>query len=235
VTFQFTEDVRRRAETITRAWGGDWDNEKSRGRNAACQICGCCAVAVTPGRKGVLLVCNEGTCRAGLGHGDDRLITAARMDGFDCGPGNGRRPAGHKLLPASSDSITGLKRAERRVLKFAAAQTSTGAPFDLARRQVVPACRISDRDFIPLLERLKARGLIRIRSNKYAAKRPTQIAFLVDPVDLSRRLIDPPENGTTPSENGTTVERTSKMVPPPLENGTTMERPDVRTREYTSA
>jgi hypothetical protein len=195
-----------------------------------------CCLCHAKGGKGVLLICNE--CRAG-DRGDDSLITAARMAGFDCGPGNGKKSKGHRLFPAPSDALVGMKRAERRVLKYCASQTSTGEWLGLSRRTTVPACRISDRDFIPLLERLKARGLIQIKSNKYAAKRPTEIAFLVDPADLSRRLVDDAntarKNGTTPSENGTTMERTLKMVPPPSENGTTMEQLLVRIRESSDA
>jgi hypothetical protein len=126
-----------------------------------------------------------------------------------------------------------MKRAERRVLKYCVGQTATGEWFEISQREIVPACRISCRDMIPLLERLKARGLLRLKSNNYAAKRRTQIAFLVEPVDLSRRLIDPPENGITPSENGITMERDEEMVSPPIENGITMERPLVRIRENT--
>jgi len=230
------EDLRRRAETLTRLWDGIWDHEKQHGRKATCPINGCGeALSITPKAGiGLALICNG--CRAG-DRGDDSLLTAARMEGIDCGPGNGKRPEGHRVWPAPSDSITGLKRAERRVLKYAAAQTSTGAWFDLPRRTTVAACHISDRDFIKLLERLEARGLIRVRSNEYALKRPTRIEFKVDPVDLARRLFDgvniAPENGTTPSENGTAMERTSKMVPPPLENGTTMERLPLRIRDNT--
>jgi hypothetical protein len=91
---------------------------------------------------------------------------------------------------------------------------------------------------IPLLKRLADRGLLRIRSNKYACKRRTQIAFLVDPADLSKRLVDNPnvarKNGITPSENGITMERAAKMVSPPSQNGITMEQPLVRIREGTS-
>jgi hypothetical protein len=143
-------------------------------------------------------------------------------------------PHRHRLYPAKAEALNGMKRAERRVLKFIASQTATGEWFEISRREIVAACHISDRDALPLLERLKERGLIRIKSNNYAAKRRTQIAFLVEPVDLVRKLFDAEKNGTTPSQNGTTMERTQKMVPPPIENGTTMERPLVRIRESKS-
>jgi hypothetical protein len=231
------EDLRRRAEALTRMWGGNWNDETHKGRNASCPIHGCCdAVSITPKAGiGLALICNG--CRAG-DRGDDSLLTAARMAGIDCGPGNGKRPAGHRLWPASSDSITGLRRAERRVLKYCASQTSTGEWFEVSQREIVKNCGGSKRDAIPFLERLADRDLIRIRSNGYAAKRRTQIEFRVDPVDLFKRLVDDvndgSENGVTPSENGVTMERTLKMVSPPLENGVTMERPPVRIREGTS-
>jgi hypothetical protein len=201
-------DLRQRAEALTRQWGGNWNEATHKGRDAVCQICGCYSVAITPkAGKGVLLICNEIECRAGKERGDDRLITAARMDGFDCGPGNGSKSHWRGIHPAPSEALVGMKPAERRVLKYCASQTSTGEPFEVTQREIAKNCGGSKRDAIPYLERLKARGLIRIRSNKYAAKRPTQIAFLFDPVDLSRRLVDPPENGVTPSENGVTMER----------------------------
>jgi hypothetical protein len=128
------EDLRRRAEALTRMWGGNWNGKTHNGRYAACSICGCYSVAITPkAGKGVLLICNEIECRAGKQQGDDRLITAARMDGIDCGPGNGKRPGGHRLLPASSDSITGLKRAERRILKYVDRDVVRSTPPDDCR------------------------------------------------------------------------------------------------------
>jgi hypothetical protein len=127
-----------------------------------------------------------------------------------------------------------MKPAEKRVLKFIASLTAAETWFYVSQREIVPACRVSCRDMIPLLKRLAARGLIRIKSNKYACKRRTQIEFRVDRGDLCRRLVDglniAPENGITPSENGITMERTLKMVSPPVKNGITMERPLVRIR-----
>jgi hypothetical protein len=231
------EDLRRRAEALTRMWGGVWNEATHKGRNAACPINGCGdAVSITPkAGKGILLVCNGNGCRAGLAYGDDSLITAARMAGIDCGPGNGRKPSGHRLWPASSDSITGLKRAERRVLKFVAAQTSTEDWFEVSKRTIASACRVSERDSVMYLGRLAARGLIRIRSNNYACKRCTQISFLVEPVDLCRRLVDAvnsvPENEPTPSENEPTMQHLQKMNPPPCQNEPTMKHPHVRIRE----
>jgi hypothetical protein len=237
------EDLRRRAEALTRAWHGDWNDETHRGRNAGCPMCGICAVSVTPkSGKGILLICND--CHAG-DRGDDRLITAARMAGIDCSPGYGRKSSsGGRIWPATSDSITGLKKAERRVLKFVAAQTSTGEWFEVSQREIKAACRVSTRDSVPFLERLAERGLLRIRSNNYAAKRRTQIAFLVDPIDLSKRLVESEnettterlvdavnsalENEVTPSENEVTMECALKMKSPPWENEVTVERPDVR-------
>lgn len=231
------EDLRRRAEALTRMWGGVWDDKKQHGRKANCPINGCCdSLSITPKAGiGLALICNG--CRAG-DRGDDSLLTAARMAGIDCGPGNGKRAAGHRLWPAPSDSITGLKRAERRVLKFIAAQTSTEEWFEVSKRTIASACRVSERDWVMYLGRLADRSLIRIRSNEYAAKRRTQIAFLVEPVDLCIRLIDAvniaPENEPTPPENEPTMERLQKMNPPPLENEPTMERLDVRIRSNTS-
>jgi hypothetical protein len=87
------EDLRRRAEALTRMWGGSWNDKTHKGRNASCPINGCYdAVSITPSlRKGLLLICNG--CRAG-DKGDPSLITAARMSGIDCGPGNGRSHRG---------------------------------------------------------------------------------------------------------------------------------------------
>jgi DNA-binding MarR family transcriptional regulator len=230
------EDVRQRGRTLTLAWGGEWNEETHKGRKSACPECGVFDVSITPkAGKGVLLICNA--CSAGA-RGNNRLVLAAARSGFECGAGNGTKPHRHMLYPAKDEALTGMKRAERRVLKYCASQTSTGEWFELSRREIVAACHISDRDAIPVLKRLEARGLIRVKSNKYACKRRTQIAFRVDPVDLVRRLVDvvkdAQENGTTPSENGTTIERDEKMVPPTPENGTTMERPYVRIREGTS-
>jgi hypothetical protein len=221
-----------RARGLTVTWGGEWNEATHKGRKAACPECGVFDVSITPkAGKGVLLICNA--CGAG-GRGDSRLVLAAARSGFECGAGNGAKPHRHRLYPAKAEALGGMKRAERRVLKFAAAQISTGEWLELSRREIVAACHISDRDAIPLLKRLEARGLIRIRSNNYAAKRRTQIAFRVDRADLCRRLVDDVniarKNGTTSSENGTTMERAEKMVPPPVRNGTTMERPHVRIR-----
>jgi len=154
------------------------------------------------------------------------------MAGIDCGPGNASVARWTGIHPAPSESLAGMKRAERRVLKYCASQTSTGDWLPVSRREIVPACRISDRDFIPFLERLAARGLIRIMKNGHALKRTTQIKFLVEPCDLAKRLAGTPcHNGTTPCHNGTTMEHPEKMVPPPGQNGTTMEHLDVRIRE----
>jgi hypothetical protein len=132
-----------------------------------------------------------------------------------------------------------MKPAERRVLKFIAGKTSTGEWLAISQREIAKNCGGSKRDSIPFLERLAARGLIRIRSNNYACKRRTQIAFRVDPMDLSRRLVisvsDDEGNGVTPSENGVTMEHAEKMVSPPLQNGVTMERLHVRIRESSAA
>jgi hypothetical protein len=232
------DGVGQRARALTLAWGGEWNEDTHKGRSAVCPECGVYEIAITPKPgKGVLLICNA--CGAG-GRGDNRLVIAAARAGFECGAGN-VKTGRHRLWPASAEALAGMKRAERRVLKYCASQTSTGGWFELSRRTIVASCRISDRDAIPLLKRLADRGLLRIKSNNYAAKRRTQIAFRVDAVDLFRRLDaengvtmerdeTPSENGTTPSENGTTMEHDQKMVPPPLENGTTRERPFVRIR-----
>jgi hypothetical protein len=218
-----------RARALTLAWGGEWNEETHRGRKATCPECGVFDVSITPkAGKGVLLICNA--CHAGA-RGDSSLVLAATLAGFECGPGNGTKPNRYRLYPAKAEALAGMKRAERRVLKYCASQTATGEWFEVSQREIAKNCGGSKRDAIPYLERLKARGLIRIKSNGYAAKRRTQIAFLVEPVDLSRRLIDSPENGVTPLENGVTMERAEKMVSPLTQNGVTMERPLVRIRE----
>jgi hypothetical protein len=217
-----------RARGLTAEWGGEWNDATGRARNAACPACGEYAVSITPKGSKLFLICNG--CRAGA-KGDNRLVDAARMAGYDCGPGNGRRYGG--LLPASAQAIVGLKKAERRVLKFVAAQTSTAAWFEVSQRKLVAECGGSKRDAIPILERLAERGLLRIMSNKHAAKRPTQVAFSVDPVDLCVRLADrqPAEEPESPS--GEMVSPPKKMVSPwinfqngvtPPENGVTMDR-----------
>jgi hypothetical protein len=220
-----------RARGLTLAWGGEWNEETHKGRKAICPECGALDVSITPkAGKGVLLICNA--CNAG-GRGDSRLVLAAARAGFECGAGNGIKPHRHRLYPANAEALAGMKRAERRVLKFIAGQTFTGEWLEVSRREIVAACHISDRDAMPLLKRLEARDLLRVKSNKYACKRRTEIAFRVDPTDLSRRLVDyvniAQKNGTTP------LERPPKMVPPPLQNGTTMERPLVRIRECSAA
>ena len=174
---------------------------------------------------GYFLSRNEPTCRAG-DKGDDSLVKSAGKAGFDCGYG-GTKPNKYALHSASKQALAGLKRAEKRVLTYVA-----GLPLvktvglRLSRRAIVVTCHITERD-VPLnLKRLAARGLLRIRANNYAAKRRTQVAFLVDRADLSERLGNadnsPSENDTTPSENSR--KRAQKVTPPPLKNDTTMER-----------
>jgi hypothetical protein len=170
------------AKKLTLARFGDWNEETGKGRNAGCFACGTYQMAVTPGRKGVLLACNE--C-----HAEKRgrlLFDAARAEGFElgAGPDRRRRRGDLSLHPASESALAGLKKAEKRVLAFCAGKTMTRDYFEVPGRSIVGACRVSWRDVIPLLNRLAERGLIRVRSNNYAAKRPTQVAFLVDPVDL---------------------------------------------------
>jgi hypothetical protein len=116
------------------------------------------------------------------------------------------------------------------VLKFVAAQTSTEDWFEASKRTIAASCRVSERDSVMYLGRLADRGLLKVRSNNYAAKRRTQVQFLVDPVDLCQRL----ENEPTSSENEPTMEQLSKMNPPPYENEPTMERQDARIREVRS-
>jgi hypothetical protein len=234
VTPTINEDVRQRARALTLAWEGEWNEETHKGRKAICPECGVLDLSITPKTR-VLLICNA--CHAG-GGGDNSLVIAAKRAGFECGAGNGTKPARHRLYPANAEAITGMKRAETRVLKYCASQTSTGEWFEISQREIVPACRMSCRDMIPLLKRLAARGLLRVKSNKYACKRRTQIAFLLDPANLFRRLVisvnNGEKNGITLSENGITMERDQKMVSPPAQNGITMERPDVRMRESKS-
>jgi len=161
-------------------------------------------MAVSAKPKGVVMCCNE--CSAGKLRGDNVLLDAAVKAGFECGPGPIKRRGVPKLFPASEAALAGLKKAERRVLAFCAKQTTTREWFESSRRSIVETCHVSARDVIPLLNRLAERVLIRIRSNNYKAKRRTQIAFVVDPVDLVKRLWTASENGTTPCQNGTTME-----------------------------
>jgi DNA-binding MarR family transcriptional regulator len=230
------DGAEQRAQALTVAWIGEWNEETHKGRKAACPVCGVFDLSITPKNGRVLLICNA--CNAGA-RGDSSLVLAAKQAGFECGAGNGTKSARHRLYPASADALDAMKRAEKRVLRFIASQTATEGWFEVSQREIVPACRISCRDMIPLLKRLEARDLIRIRSNNYAAKRRTQIAFRVDPVNLAKRLVDVVKialkNGITPSENGITMERTLKMVSPPSQNGITMERPDVRIRDSNAA
>ena len=176
-----------------------------------CPVCGCLNVSITP-KASVLLICND--CGAG-GKGDDQLVIAAARDGFDCGPGNGKLHR-HRLWPAPIEALADMKRAERRVLKFVASQTATGEWFGVSQREIAKNCGGSKRDAIPYLERLAARGLLRIMSNKHACKHRTQIRFLVDPADLSRRLADAESailrpsdiNDLADAENGVTPQKT---------------------------
>jgi hypothetical protein len=144
------------------------------------------------------MCCNG--CGAGKRKGASRLLDAAAAAGFERGPGPSHRRRGDfaKLPAASEASIAGLKRAERRVLAFCSTKTMTRDWVEVSRRSIVGTCNVSARDVIPLLNRLAERGLLRVRSNNYAAKRRTQIGFLVDPRDLVMRLWTAPENGTTP-------------------------------------
>jgi hypothetical protein len=183
-------ETKARAKKLTLAWGGRWKEDKACGRNAFCPIpdCGCFEVAITPKRAGVLMCCNG--CGAGKRKGDSRLLDAAAAAGFECGPGvdRRRRPDLSKLQPASESALAGLKPAEKRVLAFCAKQTRTRDWVEVSQGEIVGTCSVSCRDAIPLLDRLAARGLIRVRSNEYKLKRRTQIGFLVDPADLVRRF-----------------------------------------------
>jgi hypothetical protein len=210
-----------RARALTLDWRGDWNEDTQKGRNAACPLCGVFEVSVTPRAGKVLLICNA--CGAGK-RGDDSLVLSAKLAGIECGAVT--KNLRHRLWPATAQALDRMRPAEKRVLKFVAAQTSTGDWLEVSQREIAAACKTSKRDPIPLLKRFQARGLLRVRSNNYACKRLTQIAFLVDPADLCRRL----ENGVTPSENGVTMEHDEKMVSPPSQNGVTMEHPLVRIR-----
>jgi hypothetical protein len=235
-----TNEARQRAKTLTLAWQGIWNDATQKGRKAACPECGVFDVSITPKADRVLLICNA--CEAGK-RGDNTLVVHAARDGVECGSGADAGP--HRLWPASSVALDGMKRAERRVLTFVAAQTVNGDWLEVSQREIAIACRTSKRDPIPLLQRLADRGLLRVRSNNYAAKRRTQVAFMVDPADLCRRLTgngvtmeqaadddesSASENGVTPSENGVTLEHSEKMVSPPSQSGVTMERASVRIR-----
>jgi hypothetical protein len=226
-----------RARSLTLAWNGDWNKDTQKGRNAACPVCGVFAVSIPPKASKVLLVCNE--CKAGKNR-DNRLVIAAALAGIDCGSGGDKTSRG-KLWPAPDEAIAGLKKAEKRVLRFAVAQTSTGAWFGISKRTIAAACRVSERDAIPFLRRLADRGLIGIQSNNWANKHQTQVRFLVDPIDLGVRLVEvtmaTPEdenvalkNEPTPSENEPTMDHGSKMNPPPLKNEPTMDHRHVRIR-----
>ena len=182
--------------------------------------------------KGVVMCCNA----CGAGKRDALLLEGAIKAGFECGPGpvQRRRPDLSKLLPASEAALAELKRAEKRVLAFCAKQTASREWFEVSQREIVAECGGSKRDAIPLLNRLAERGLIRVRSNAYKAKRRTQIAFVVDPADLVRRF------GTAETPPPKMVSPRPKMVSPwngaekwchPLKNGVTMERRHVRIRE----
>jgi hypothetical protein len=185
-----------RAKTLTIKRDGSWNEERAAGRNAGCFACGSFDMAVTPKPKGVVMCCNA----CGAGRRDNLLFEGAIKAGFECGPGPSHRRRGDfaKLLLASEAALARLKPAERRVLVFCATQTRTRDWVEVSRRSIVGTCNVSARDVIPLLNRLAERGLLRVRSNDYAAKRTTQIAFLVDPRDLVTRLWTAPENGTTP-------------------------------------
>jgi hypothetical protein len=178
--------TKERAKTLTIAREGNWNEERAAGRSAKCFVCDEPDMAVTPKPKGVVMCCNA----CGAGRRDNLLLEGAIKAGFDCGPGPSHRRRGDfaKLHPASEASLAGLKPAENRVLAFCAGKTSKRDYFEVPGRSIVGECHVSWRDMTPLLKRLADRGLLRVRSNDYAAKRPTQIAFLVDPVDLVKRL-----------------------------------------------
>jgi hypothetical protein len=196
--------TKERAKALTLGQGGNWNEGKGTGRNAGCFVCGVYDMAVSAKPKGVVMCCNA----CGAGKRDGLLLEGAIKAGFECGPAPARRtrPDLSKLLPASEAALAGLKKAEKRVLAFCAGKTSTRDWVEVSQRAIVEACGGSKRDAIPLLGRLAERVLIRIRSNNYKAKRRTQVAFVVDPVDLVRRLWTPSENGVTPCQNGVTME-----------------------------
>jgi hypothetical protein len=112
-----------RAQALTLAWRGEWNEETHKGRNATCPECGVFDVSITPKNGRVLLICNA--CKAG-DRGDSSLVLAATLAGFECGAGNRTLPHRHRLYPAKVEALAGMKRAERRVLKFIASQTATG-------------------------------------------------------------------------------------------------------------
>jgi len=187
-----------RAKALTLGQGGNWNERKGAGRNAGCFACGVYDMAVSAKPKGVVMCCNA----CGAGKRDSLLLEGAIKAGFECGPGPDRRqgrPA--PLMPASEASLAGLKPAERRVLAFCAQKAKARDWLEVSQREIVTECGGSKRDAIPLLNRLADRGLIRVRSNGYKAKRRTQIAFVVDPLDLGRRfatMVSPPEKMVSP-------------------------------------
>jgi hypothetical protein len=172
------------AKKLTLARYGTWDGE-TKGRNASCFVCGSCQMSVTAKPKAVVMCCNDPHC----GSRGKPLFKAALAAGFDLTPGpDRRRRPDLSLHPASESAIAGLKKAEKRVLAFCAGKTMTRDWVEVSQGEIVGTCSVSCRDAIPLLDRLSARGLIRVRSNEYKLKRRTQIGFLVDPVDLVRRF-----------------------------------------------
>lgn len=196
--------TKERAKALTLGQGGNWNEGKGTGRNAGCFACGVYAMSITAKPKGVVMCCND--CGAGKLKGDNVLLDAAVKAGFECGPGPIKRRGVPKLFPASEAALAGLKKAEKRVLAFCAGKTATRDWFEASQRAIVEACGGSKRDAIPLLNRLAERGLIRVQSNRFKAKRRTKIGFLVDPVGLVQRLWTASENGVTRRQNGVTVE-----------------------------
>jgi hypothetical protein len=175
-----------RARAIAIARHDAWDDAQAKGR-ACCFLCGVLAMSVAAAPRGVLLYRHE--CR--LPRGDDSLVKAATAAGFECGPGAPGRLnlSGPKPLPrASADSVTSLTEGERRVLAFVAKQTDAGEWFVVTYRQIVEACHVSVRHAGARLQGLADHGLLKVQSNNRRRKRPTKIAFLADPADLSQRL-----------------------------------------------
>jgi hypothetical protein len=144
--------------------------------------------------------------------GQRKLFALARKD-FDLRgdpPPEARKHRRKGLPPADPDALAFLTPAMRRAL-WALLKLAKGSQwFEARQRYLTETCRVSGRDAIPPLDRLATLRLIRVRSNKYRLKRPTQVCFLVDPADLERRLSihnGEPFCGVMKHQNGVTMER----------------------------
>jgi hypothetical protein len=207
--------------------GGRWEGEK--GRHCKCLLCGEMKFSISPGDKGGwVVICNNRQCQPGLPKGERRYRHLAEFSrhGLSLGtrakPRRRRKPV--ELPPVDLAVLLKLKDAERRMLIYLATAADGSTDWvERTYREIMRASQVSKRDVRPILERLKAAQLIRVKGNNYRLKRATNFCLLIDPMSVLKpgqtAAVEPlpqsnvvgaergAENGTAAVSNGTTMER----------------------------